>query len=109
MYGSQQQPQPNMYPMPQSNNFQTSYVTVDTWTILAPNDDALVGIKDSIVNNETAIELFLSSHIIRSTRAIYTDHDDSTFQNGQSYSTLNPAFVLVANVQQNPNWPSTSE
>ena len=70
-------------------------------TVLAPNDFALIGIKDDILNNQSAIESFLSAHIIPD-RVIYTDHDDVIFQNGQTYSTMNPTFALSAVVQQDP-------
>lgn len=70
-------------------------------TVLAPNDFALIGIKDDLMMNQTALEAFLSAHIIPD-RVIYTDHDDVIFQNGQSYSTMNPMYSLTAQVQPDP-------
>ena len=72
-------------------------------TILAPNDAALIGIKDQLTNNITAIEELLSNHVIvdnSANRAFFTDHSDSLFQNSQSYSTMNPNFMLSARVTQ---------
>ncbi|RNA17339.1 adhesin [Brachionus plicatilis] len=72
-------------------------------TILAPNNAALIAIKDQLTSNMTAIEQLLSNHIIvdnSANRVFFTDHDQSVFQNGQSYSTMNADFMLNAKVAQ---------
>jgi hypothetical protein len=95
----------NQYNTYNQYNSPYGYGDAKYYTILAPNDAALIGIKEDIMRNDSAIEEFLSAHIISdsSNRVFYTDHDDSVFQNGQTYQTLNPMFSLMAEVQQDPN------
>lgn len=131
MYPGQQQTQyPNQFSSTQFPGQQTqypgqSYTTTQSYytqgqfgysdvkylTILAPSDVALIGIKDEILNNASAIDQFLSAHIIQdnSNRVFYTDHDDSVFQNGQTYSSMNPSVVLTASVMQDPNMINNSK
>lgn len=97
----------NMFQNQGSNQMQSSQFNSDPnfkyMTILAPNDAALIGIKDQLMNNMSAIEELLSNHIIvdnNANRVFYTDHDESIFQNSQSYSTMNPNFKLTAKVVQ---------
>jgi hypothetical protein len=79
-------------------------------TVLAPRDASLLAIRDTLLANDSAIEEFLSYHIIvdvqGGVKVFYTDHDDNVFVSGQTYSTRNPNFQLVATVIQNPSIPS---
>lgn len=89
----------------QQSQFNANNVVSDfkLLTILAPTDSAFIAIKDELMRNDSAIEEFLSNHLIvdnNANRAFYTDHDDSVFQNSQSYSTMNPSFTLTAKVTQ---------
>ena len=77
-------------------------------TILAVNDAALFNLYPILLANSTAIDQFLSTHIIidsdqSQNRNFYTDHDANTFQNAQVYTTLNPNTNLIATVTQMPN------
>lgn len=85
-----------------TNNQQYSVSDNRLMTILAPNDASLLAIKDDLLKNDTAIDEFLSNHILidNSNRVFYTDHDDSVFQNAQTYSTLNPNVMLTAKVEK---------
>jgi hypothetical protein len=114
-YNSQQQQQQQLLnrvgPAPfgqYNNNFAGNFQYV---TVLAPRDASLLAVRDSLLSNDSAIDAFLSDHIIVDTqggvRVFYTDHDENVFQNGQTYATLNPNLQLVANVVQNPSMPST--
>jgi uncharacterized surface protein with fasciclin (FAS1) repeats len=74
-------------------------------TILAPNEFALLAIKDELLKNTTALEEFLGTHIITDTsnKVFFTDHDQSVFTNGRTYQTMNPQQSLMANVQLDPD------
>jgi hypothetical protein len=89
-----------------AGNFQ--YVTV-----LAPRDASLLAIRDTLLSNDTAVNEFLSDHIIidvqGGTKVFYTDHDDNIFIDRQTYSTYNPNLQLVASVIQIPGMPSNSK
>ena len=101
----------------QQQGFQQSYLynsnSVSTtnlqyMTILAVNDAALFNLYPILLANSTAIDQFLSTHIIidsdqSQNRNFYTDHDANTFQNAQVYTTLNPNTNLIATVTQMPN------
>ena len=102
MFQTQYPTQTNQYNQYNSNQYNSNVKLV---TILAPTDSALIGIKDDLMRNDSAIEELLSNHIIvdnNANRVFYTDHDDSVFQNSQTYSTMNPNFMLTANVNQDP-------
>lgn len=103
---NQQQPfnQPQ-YVSPNQNQFSNTNSNFRLMTILAPSDAALLAIKEDILRNDSLVDEFLSNHIIvdsNSNRVFYTDHDDSVFQNGQTYSTLNPNIQITAQVIQDP-------
>lgn len=79
-------------------------------TILAPSDSALIAIKDELLKNTTALDYFLSTHIITdgSNKIFFTDHDLSVFTNGRTYTTLNPAEGLTTTVKQDPDGVSNN-
>jgi uncharacterized surface protein with fasciclin (FAS1) repeats len=114
IYGNNQQHQspPLPYPQqqPQQQTFQTNNNNIRFLTILAPSNIALATVPlDQLAGNVTAIDDLLSSHIIidnSANRVFYTDHDESIFQSGQSYSTLNPLVQLSASVVIDPQGTS---
>ena len=92
------------------NNFAGNFQYV---TVLAPRDASLLAVRDTLLSNDSAIDQFISNHIIidnqGGTSVFYTDHDANVFKNGQTYSTFNPNLVLSATVTQNPNMPSNGK
>ena len=50
---------------------------------------------------------FLSGHVIAG--MIYTDHDDTIFQNNQVYNTLNPNIKLISTVTPSSSLITNSE
>ena len=112
----QQQMNPNQqqYQFQSGNNNYASTANIKYLTILAANDAALFNLYSIILSNATAIDQFLSTHIIvdsdsSQNRIFYTDHDANVFQNGQVYTTMNPSTSLVATVTQMPNEVSSSK
>jgi hypothetical protein len=110
----QQQPQ---FPINQQNQYnpqqQFQFSVNNNYqmlTILAPSDAALIGIRDDLMRNDSAIDEFLSTHIIvdssASNRVFFTDHDESVFINGQTYRTMRPQHQLIANVLTDPSMVS---
>jgi hypothetical protein len=94
----------------QGNTFGTNDMRY--MTILAPNDAALFNVRDMLLQNDTALDMFLSSHIIidnEQNRMFYTDHDQNIFTNGQRYTTMNQNVYLVATVTQLDNEVSNSK
>ncbi|CAF0733711.1 unnamed protein product [Brachionus calyciflorus] len=88
-----------------NQGFNNQFTDFKLMTLLAPSDSALIGIRDELLKNDSAIEEFLSNHIIvdnNANRVFYTEHDESVFQNSQTYSTMNPSFMLTAKVTQDP-------
>jgi uncharacterized surface protein with fasciclin (FAS1) repeats len=79
--------------------------SVKQMTILAPSDVALLAIKDDLLQNATALDEFLGTHIITdgSNKIFFTDHDQSIFTSGRTYQTMNPQQSLTANVQLDPD------
>jgi hypothetical protein len=76
---------------------------IQNLNILAPNDAALFSSRDFLMQNATALDQFLSAHIIvdnQQNNIYYTDNDQVLFQNGQTYTTLNPGVLLTATVTQ---------
>jgi len=75
--------------------------TIKQMTILAPSDTALLAIKDDLLKNATALEYFLSTHIITdpSNKVFFTDHDTSIFTSGRTYTTMNPTESLTTTVK----------
>lgn len=81
-------------------------------TILAPQDAALYSLRDFLLQNDTALDQFLSTHIIvdnSNNRVFYTEHDQNVFQTGQVYPTLYPNTNLVATVTESPNEVTNSK
>jgi len=70
-------------------------------TILVPNDYALMAIKDDLMVNQTALDLFLGTHIITdsSNKVFFTDHDESIFTNGRQFTSMS-GYVLNTIVKQ---------
>lgn len=83
---------------------------VKQMTILAPNNVALLAIKDDLLQNVTALDEFLGTHIITdgSNKIFFTDHDQSIFTSGRTYQTMNPMVSLTANVQLDPDGVSNN-
>lgn len=92
----------------QNNNNQNT--NSKQYTILAPNEFALLAIKDELLQNKTALDEFLSTHIITdpSNKVFFTDHDVSVFTNGRTYQTMNEKQSLIANVQLDPDGVSNN-
>jgi hypothetical protein len=114
----QQQQQMNFNQQQQQYLYQNDRVgsTSNTqyMTILAANDAALFNLYPILIANSTALDQFLSTHIIidsdmTQNRIFYTDHDQNVFLNGQVYTTFNPTASLVATVTQMPNEVSSSK
>ncbi len=79
-------------------------------TILAPNDMALLAIRDDLLKNVTALEEFLAGHIITdgSNKIFFTDHDLSVFTSGRQYPTMNPLITLTTAVAPDPDGVSNN-
>jgi uncharacterized surface protein with fasciclin (FAS1) repeats len=86
---------------PGFNANQNSFGMTQMMTVLAPSDTALLGIKDDLMQNASALDEFIANHIIvdnAGNNVFYTDHDTALFQSSQSYATLNPSLSLTAKV-----------
>jgi hypothetical protein len=120
----QQQPQQFMYNQQQlsqlylNKNLLKSVSTsgIKFMTVLAVSDAGLFNLYSILISNATALDQFLSSHIIvdsdaSQNRIFYTSNDANLFTPGQSYTTLYSNTNLVAILNQMPNeaLPSKNE
>jgi len=60
-----------------------------------------MAIKDDLMVNQTALDLFLGTHIITdsSNKVFFTDHDESIFTNGRQFTSMS-GYVLNTIVKQ---------
>lgn len=86
------------------NYNQFGYAGQQVVTILAPIDSAFAALTSLVQGNQSAIDAILAQHVIVNTQGVpyYTEHDQSLFQNGQSYATVAQGSSLSASVSLDP-------
>lgn len=108
----QQTVQSSYYSTTGTGNYnQYGYAGQQIVTILAPVDSAFAALTSLVQGNQSAIDAILAQHIIVGTQnsPYYTEHDQSLFQNGQTYQTVAQSSTLTANVALDPKTNINSE